>query len=157
MQRVVGLGIDGTTVSISIGKTAIPCLKADYGDTLDPQFLSYMGSQEQDEQTPGTYKTDDLNLVMSSVVFRTLFMPALAANGGGNTPVPIVVTRTHPDLGSDSDLLENVRFKGIKAAVENSGKAEETPIAGSVRQIRWTDQRKTINRIAGAEQGEATF
>lgn len=157
MQRVVGIGIDGTNVSITAGKTVIPCLKAGYGDSLDPQFLSYLGSQEQDEQTDGTYKTDDVAITMSSVVFRTLFMPALAATGAGNTRFPIVVLRSHPELGDDSDLLMDCRVKNLAAAIENSSKAEETEIKLSVRQIKWTDARITINRIAGVTQGTASL
>ncbi len=157
MQRVVGIGVDGTTVSVTMGKTVIPCTKAGYGDSIDPQFLSYMGSQEQDEQSDGVYKTDDAEITMSALNFRTVFMPALAANGAGNTRFPVVVLRTHPELGDDSDLLVDCRIKNLAAALENSGKIEETVIKLSVRQIKWTDARITINRIAGVTQGTASL
>ena len=157
MQRVIGIGIDGTTVSITMGKTVVPCLKGGYADSLDPQFLSYMGSQEQDEQTDGVYKTEDAAFTMSSVVFRTVFMPAVAANGAGNTRFPVVALRSHPELGDDSDLLVDCRLKNLAAAIENSSKAEETEIKLSVRQIKWTDARITINRIAGVTQGTASI
>lgn len=157
MQRVVGIGIDGTNLSVMFGKTTIPCLKASYGDNTDPQFLSYMGSQEQDEQTSGVYKTDEVSITMSAVVYRTLLMPALAANGFGNALFPIVVLRSHPELGDDSDMLVDCRIKGLASAPENSSKAEEQEIKITTRQIKWGDARKTINRIAGVEQGENTL
>lgn len=157
MERVIGIGIDGTTLSITLGKTVIPCIKASYGDSTDPQFLSYLGSQQQDEQTDGVYKTEEVEIVMSAVVFRTLFMPAMPANGFGNVRFPIVVLRSHPELGDDSDLLENCRCKNLAAAVENSSKAEEIPLKFTTQQIKWTDARKTVNRIAGVAQGTATI
>lgn len=157
MQRVVGIGIDGTNVTIVIGKTNIPCTKASYGDSLDPTYLPSMGSQEQGEKTRGTYKTDTTSITMSTVVFRTLFLPKFPVNGAGNVQFPITVLRVHPDLGSDSDLLERNSIMGLAAAVEQSSKAEEVEIKLSTGQIRWTDARITENVLDGTEQGEASI
>jgi hypothetical protein len=149
LRRVAGIGLDGSMVTATFGKIEVPLIKASYGDKLEPAFLSFMGSQQQDEQTPGTYKTDDVKLSMSAMVFRTLILPAMPATGGGNVRLPIVVGRTHPDLGSDSDLLENCRITNWSAAVENSNKAEEVELTATVQQIKWTDSRKTINQLRG--------
>ena len=69
----------------------------------------------------------------------------MPANGGGNVRMPIVIGRQHPDLGDDSDLLEGCSCKNLGAAVENSNKAEEVELVFSVQQVKWTDQRKTLN------------
>lgn len=149
LRRVAGIGFDGSTVSTTFGKVPVPLLKAAYGDKLEKVYLSYMGSQEQDEQTPGTYKTDDLQITMSSVIFRTVLMPAFPQTGGGNVRMPIVINREHPELGDDSDLLEDCTCSNWAAAVENSNKAEETTLTWTVRQIKWTDARKTLNQLRG--------
>jgi len=157
MQRVLGIGLDGTTISITLGRTVVPCTKGSYGDSLDPQFLTAMGSQAQDECTPGTYKTDDAKFTMSMVVYRTVFMPALAKNGAGNVRFNIVVGFEQPDLGDDSDLLENCTVKGAGGAIENSSKPLEVEVTFRVQQIRWTDARTTWNRLPGVVQGAATL
>ena len=157
MQRVVGSGIDGTNVSITIGKTVIPCVKAAYGDNLDPQYLPAMGSQERGEKTRGVYKVNDAEITMSTVIFRTVFMPALPANGAGNVQFPIVVLRSHPELGDDSDLLERCSVMDISASVENSSKAEEVPVKFSVGQVKHTDRRVCINALDGVTQGTASI
>jgi hypothetical protein len=136
-------------VTASFGKVELPLIKASYGDKIEPAFLSYMGGQEQDEQTQGTYKADELKITMSAVVFRTIFMPAMPSSGGGNARIPIVIGRTHPDLGDDSDLLESCRCMNLAAATENSNKAEEVEVSFSVRQVKWTNDRKTINALRG--------
>lgn len=97
MKRVTGFGIDGTTVSVTMGRTVIPCTKGSYGDSLDPAKLSYMGGQQQDEKTRGTYKTDDAKFTMSAVIFRTVFMPGMPATGAGN-----VQRRAQGDLHQSS-------------------------------------------------------
>lgn len=150
LRRVAGVGFDGSTVSITLGKVEIRVIKAAYGDKLTPETLSYMGSQSQDEMSPGVYSTDDTKITMSAVKFRTEFMPAMPATGGGNIRIPIVVSRSHPDLGDDSDLLEDCRCTNIPAAVENSAKLEEVELTFKTRQIKWTNERKTLNALAGA-------
>lgn len=157
LRQVKNIGLDGSTVTCTIGKKEIRIIKASYGDKIEPAFLSYMGSQQQDEQSPGTYKTDELKITMSAMKFRTEFMPAMPATGGGNVLLAIVVGREHPDLGSDSDLLENCRCTNWAAAVENSNKVEETELTFTVQQIKWTDARKTINQLFGVAATAAQF
>lgn len=147
MQRVLGLEHDGSTVAITIGRTQIDCLSMSYGDKLQPEELRNMGSQQIDALTPGTYTTDEAKVKMASSTFRAEFMPLVDKNGFGNRALPIVSTFTHPDTGTDSDLLDGCRFIGIAAAVENSAKANEIEFAIKPRQIYWTDQRKTINAL----------
>lgn len=149
MRKVQNVGLDGSTVSATIGKTAIRIIKASYGDKLEPGTLSYMGSQQIDEMTPGTYSVDDPKITMSAIRFRTEYMPLMPATGGGNVRMPIVIGRSHPDAGDDSDLLENCRCINWAAAVENSNKAEEVELVFKCQQIKWTDERKTINQLFG--------
>ncbi len=149
LRRVAGAGLDGSTVTATLGKLEVPLISASYADKLEPGKLSYMGSQQIDELTQGTYSTEDAKLKMSAVIFRTVVMPAMPSIGGGNVRMPIVIGRTHPDLGDDSDLLEGCRITNWPAAVENSNKAEEVELTCTIQQIKWTDQRKTINNLAG--------
>ncbi len=156
LTKVTGVGFDGTSYTITIGKLIIPILKKDYSDMLEPgEFLRYMGSQTQDEQGLGTYKTSEFTLVMSSRVFRVDFLPAMPQNGGGNLLLPIVVGRQHPTLGDDSDLLSGCRFTNWAAALENSNKLEETPLKGTVTQIFWGDSRRTINYLTAEQRTTA--
>ena len=156
LRRVANVGFDGSNVTISLGKLEIRILSASYGDSLKPEALSYMGSQQIDEMSPGVYETDEGKIKMSAVRFRTEFMPAMPTTGGGNIRIPIVVTRSHPDLGDDSDLLENCRITNLPAAVENSAKLEEVEITFKPTQIKWTNDRKTINALAGSQTTGAT-
>lgn len=149
IRRVAGVGFDGSTVTTTFGKVEIRCIKASYGDKLEKGTLSLMGSQEIDEITPGTYSIDDLKITMSAVRFRAEFMPAMPQTGGGNVAMPVVVGRVHPDLGEDSDLIENCYCTNWGAAVENSNKAEEVELTFKAKQIKWTNARKTINALAG--------
>ncbi len=143
--RVIGLGFDGSTVTITIGKKEIRCIKAAYGDNIDPAWLAYMGEQENSEQTPGGYKTDNAKITMSSVVARADFFPLFPQSGGNLIRFPIVVGRTHPDIGSDSDMLSTCRWIKGAASVENSNKAEEVEFEFTVRQVLWTAKRISIN------------
>lgn len=145
-----GAGFDGSTVTTTLGKTELKLIKASYGETLDKGVLSYMGSQTQDEITPGNYKTDDLKMTMSSVIFRGIFLPRLPTQGFGNVALPFVISRAHPSIGSDSDLLLGCYCKNLAAAIENSNKAEEVELAWQITQIKWTNARKTINALKGA-------
>ncbi len=147
LRRVAGAGFDGSTVTTTLGKIEIPILKADYGDSLETAFLSYMGGQEQDEQSPGAYKTNNLKITISAMIFRSVVMPAFPLNGFGLTKLPIVIGRSHPEAGADSDLLIDCRCTNLAAAVENSNKIEETPLEFTVRQVKWTRRRMTINQV----------
>lgn len=148
--RVAGIGFDGSTVTVTIGKKEIRVIKAAYGDKLESAFLSYMGAQTQDEQTPGTYKTDSLKITMSGTLFRAELLPLFYSTGAGLKSLAIVIGRTHPDIGSDSDLLQGCRLSSLAGSVENSNKAEETEFEFTVRQVYWGNARKTINSLKGA-------
>lgn len=156
IRRVTGLGFDGSNVTATFGRKEIRLISASYADRLEKGKLSQMGSQEIDEISNGTYATEDAKLKISAVTFRTVLMPAMPATGGGNVRMPIVIGREHPDLGDDSDLLEGCTINNWAAAVENSNKVEEVELTATVRQIRWTHQRKTINQLAGAVPAGAT-
>lgn len=147
MQRAIGIGLDGSNVTITIGRTQIPCLTAEYGDNLSVERLRNMGEQYIAETTDGQYEVEDGKLKMSSVVFRSLFAPLAQQDGMGLERVTVVISKYHPDLGGDSDLLQRVRFIGLKEAIENSNKAQETEIKMVYDQIFWTNRRITINKI----------
>lgn len=157
LSRVANIGLDGTTVTITIGKTTVPATSAKYGDALSPSKLAYMGAQDTAEITPGTYEADDAEIEFSAIVWRTVVMPALAANGYGNKPLSIVVSRSHPDAGDDSDLLEGCRLTKSAASTTNSSDAEKTTATFTVRQVRWTDARRTLNQLTGVAQGDNTI
>ena len=147
MQRMIGLEFDGSLVQVTIGRTTIPCMSAKYGDNLAPELLRFMGEQTIAAMTPGTYEVEDGELKLSASVIRGDLAPLLDQYGFGNRRLNVVVSRTHPDMGTDSDLLHDCRFIGLAAAVENTNKAEETPIKIKYRQIYWTDRRITINAL----------
>ncbi len=160
LRRVIGAGLDGSTVTTTFGKAEIQLIKAAYGDKLETAFLSYMGSQEQDEQSPGSYKTDELKITMTAMIFRSVLMPSFPNNGAGLVKMPIVISRSHPEsnVGGDSDLLLDCRCMNFAASVENSNKIEEVELTWTVRQIKWTRVRKTINQIKlGGAAGLAAF
>lgn len=149
LRRVAGVAFDGSVVTVTFGKAEIRCIKASYGDKLDKAKLTEMGSQQIDAVTQGSYGTDDLKVTMSSHRWRTEFMPLMPQTGGGNLPLAIVVGRSHPQLGDDSDLLEGCYCTANGGSVENSNKAEEVELTFTVTQIKWTNDRKTINQLAG--------
>lgn len=150
IRRVIGIEVDGSIVTTTFGRHEVPCLKTSYGDALETAFLVEMGSQRNAAQTPGTYKTEDATFTFRSTVWRARMMPLFPKYGGGDVIIPIVVGFTHPDMGSDSDLLQGARFTGWKAAYENSNKAAEIEVKATILQILWTSQRKTINALRGA-------
>lgn len=153
MQQVANLGLDGSTVTATFGRAQIRCVKASYGDKLAKEKLREMGGQTIDEITQGTYDTDETKITMSSLRFRTEFMPLMPKTGGGNKVMTIVMGRRHPDLGSDSDALEGCQCTNLGAAVENSAKSETVELAFITRQIKWTNARKTINLLGGPING----
>lgn len=146
------LGLDGSTVTMQFGTLAIPCVSASYGDSLTTEWQPTMGSQERGEQSRGTYSCEDAKIVMSSVVYRTLFAPALPVNGAGNLIVPLVLSYVHPDLGDDSDLLEGCRLIGNTSSPENSAKIINVELTWSVSQVRMTDRRVTLNALDEVEE-----
>lgn len=149
LRRVVGAGLDGSTVTLTIGKIEVPAISASYGDKLDKAKLAHMGAQQTDEITLGTYDAPEGEIKVSSVTFRSIIMPAMPPYAGGNVRLPIIVGFEHPDLGSDSDFLEDCYLNNWAQAVQNSNAAFEVPLKVTIRQIYWTDQRKTINQLRG--------
>ncbi len=145
MRRVNRIALDGTTVNITIGRHLIACISASYGDKLETETLTPMGFQTIEERTRGTYKTEDAKIKMSAVTFRAELAPLLPKEGYGVVPIPIVIGYSHPDLGSDSDLLARARFSGIAQAVENSAKVLEVEFGLIFDQLYLTDRRITLN------------
>jgi hypothetical protein len=152
MKRLVGTELDGTTVTMTIGKYQFDILRASYSDRLEVEQLSQMGSQEISAQTPGIYKVDKGKIVMSASVFRGELAPLLDQFGWGNREHSVVVSYTHQDLGSDSDMLTGCRLTMVNAAPENSAKPLEHEFELTYRQIFWTDARLTINRLGDVYQ-----
>lgn len=157
LTRTVGIGLDGSNLTITFGKVEIRCISASYGDKLEIGNLSFMGSQQIDEQTDGTYTVDEIEIVMSSVNFRTELMKAMPQHGGGLVRIPTVVSYTQNDLGEDSDFIERLRILNWPAAVANSNEAFQLALKCSATQIRWTDERKTINRLRDTQLGAFSF
>lgn len=151
LTKVGGAGFDGSNVTMSFGKLGIRCVKATYAETIETETLSEMGAQQIDARSRGTYKNENAKITMTAVRFRTEFLPAMTDSDMTGVGFPIVITRTHPDLGSDSDLLENARLTGIPASVENSASIEVMELEFVYSQVRWGDKRQTINRLANVE------
>lgn len=157
IRRVSGLGLDGSTVSVTLGKIELPCISISYADKLEVGKLSMMGGQEIDEMTQGTYDTDEVSLKVSGKIYRSLLMPAMPKNGGGNVRIPIVVNFSHPDLGDDSDLLDACRLINWPASMDNTSTPHELDLKAVVQQIFWTHERKTINQLRGVPIGAHKF
>ena len=146
IQRVRGVELDGTNITMVIGRTQIDVLKCSYGDKLSPEKLRQMGRQDIDSITRGTYDTDDGKFSVSASVFRSDLMPLLDTEGFGNRPIPVIFCFNHPEIGSDSDLME-ARIISISGSGENSSKPNENELGLIIRQIWWTNERKTINDL----------
>src|SRR5258708_2957681 len=147
VRRVDKIAFDGSSLTVTMRRHIIALRKASYGDKLETDFGSNMGSQQVDFRTPGSYSTVDPKFTMESVVFRAEFYPLMQKNGYGNEQLPIVVTESHPDLGDDSDLLDGVRFTGLDRAFESSNKANEVEFGAVFNQLYIGNERKTINTI----------
>ncbi len=147
IQRVDRIAADGTTVTTILGKHQIPALKASYGDKIEREVGSEMGSQQIDYETPGKYSTEVLALTFEYVRFHEDISPLLQTDGFGNERIPIVVAVSHPDLGSDSDLLDQCRFLSQKDSVDNTSGARVVETEWSTNQIYWGDERKTRNKL----------
>lgn len=147
---------DGSCNSVTILTTTIPALKASYDDKLDKGSVTPMGTQGPGSTTPGTYTASEAKITFRSEDFRTQVLPLLPAVGAGNYEVPIVVTKTHATLGSDSDLLLRCCLVGISASTENSNKADEIETTWKVcGGIQWTDERTKI--YDDGQAGETSF
>lgn len=157
--RVInGLEFDGTCYALTFRKSQIEVLKISYADGLETEAVKAMGSQRQIARTPGTYKIDDVKITFRSSVFRAEFLPRMPKHGGGNIGVALTVTMTHPDLGTDSDLLTQARCTNWSTAVENSSKAIEVETTWQPNQIFWGTARRTVNNLAaGTALGGGKF
>lgn len=147
MRRVNKIALDGTTVTMMFGRNQIACKKASYADKLETEAVSNMGSQAINARTAGTYSTEEAKISMDAVVFRAEFYPLLQVDGYGNEQIPIVIAESHPDLGDDSDLLDQCRFTGISNAYENSNKAREVEFGIVFNQLYLGNDRKTLNKL----------
>jgi hypothetical protein len=147
IRRVSRIALDGSTITMTMGRHQIPSTKASYGDKLETEVIRNMGAQEISARTPGIYSTEDAKVTMESVTFREVLYPLLQQSGYGNEQIPIVFAFTHPDLGDDSDLLEECRFVGIAQALEASAKALEVEFGIVFNQLYLGNDRKTINAI----------
>jgi hypothetical protein len=143
MRRVEKIALDGTSITMMFGRNQIACTKASYADKIETTAVSFMGSQAIDARTVGSYSTEES---MDSVVFRAEFMPLLQRSGFGNEQIPIVFGYSHPDLGDDSDMLDQCRFTGTSQAIEASNKALEVEFGIVFNQLYLGDDRKTINQ-----------
>lgn len=153
IRRVASSELDGTAVTMSFGSTQVACAEATYGDTIETGNYVPMGSQGGGRRTRGTYKTEEWTAKISSFDFRTILVPAFPTVGAGNVVFPLLCSVRHPDLGDDSDLLEDCRCTNWAAAVKNSSEVSMIELKGTTQQVRWTDKRITINVPDGAEQG----
>jgi hypothetical protein len=158
ITRVTDVELDGSTVTVTFGRHEIKALSASYGDTLETEVVRMMGSQLQHARTAGTYKTETVKIKFRASVFRAEVMPLFPVNGGGNVRVPITVNFSHPDIGSDSDLLDGARCTNWTSACEASSKALEVETSWEILQVYWTSERKTLNAINGiVPSGAASF
>ena len=149
ITRVSDVELDGSTVTVTFGRHEIRALSASYGDSLETEVIRQMGAQLQAARTAGTYKTETVKIKFRASVFRAEVMPLFPVNGGGNLTVPITVNFSHPDIGSDSDLIDGARCTNWTAACENSSKALEVETTWECLQVYWTSDRKTINATNG--------
>lgn len=147
--RNVGLNFDGSTVHVTVGKIEIPVISASYGDNMEAEWVYRLGTQTPEDDTPGQYKPEDGTIKMSDKNLRVHLLPALAKYGAGNTRVKAVITRSHPEMGSDSDALLGFRFMGIKSSIEAGAKGIEAEIKVRYRLVQWGDARKMFGNPKG--------
>ncbi|MEQ9324836.1 MAG: hypothetical protein RIF41_37060 [Polyangiaceae bacterium] len=158
IKRVEGLGLDGSTVNIMLGKIEVPMISASYGDKLDVGELGYMGGQQIDELTQGKYSTDEITFEVSDVIYRSLILPNMPSRGMGVIRIPsIIINKEHPDLGSDSDQLSGCRLIGWPMQINNTQEAFKLSLKAKCRQVLWGSERKTINLLRGEQLGVSSF
>lgn len=155
LRRVNRLAFDGTNVSIIVGVNIIRCTKMSYGDSLTIAKGSALGSQEQDYQTSGSYKTDDCSFTVEAIDYREL-ADKLPANGYGNQGYNAIILYEHPAMGSVSDLLTGFRFLSNAVSAEAGEKMIEQEIKASCMQIFWGARGATLNYIKGKPRANAT-
>lgn len=149
MLRRIGLNLDGSCSHITIGRSEIPFISLNYGDSIDAEWVYRSGSQVAEADTPGQYKTEDGSIKLSGVNARTLLLPALAKFGAGNTRFSSIVTFTHPEIGTDSDALIGLRIMGDKQTVEASAAGLVCEFKIRYRKILWTAARICFGNEGG--------
>ena len=156
LRRVNKLALDGTTVSIIVGTNVLRCTKQGYGDSLTIAKGSALGSQEQDYQTSGSYKTDDCSFTVEAIEYRE-FIGRLPVNGFGNVSLSAIILYEHPQMGNDHDLLAGFRLLTNAVSVEAGEKMIEQEIKASCMQIYWTERQATLNYVKGKPRAQGTF
>jgi len=146
IKRVNRIATDGTTVTVTLGRHQIPCLKATYGDKIETSFGAELGSQQIDYRTRGNYSTEELTITWEYVRYHSEVVPLLQLDGFGNEAISVVVSETHPDLGSDSDMLTGCRMTGQKDSIENTNAARVVETTWTTDQVYWGEVRKTRNQ-----------
>jgi hypothetical protein len=155
LRRVNRIALDGTTVSIVIATNKLRCSKQGYGDSLTIAKGSRLGSQEQDYQTSGSYKTDDISFTVEALDYRE-YLDTLPSNGFGNKITVATILYEHPDLGSTFDVLDGFRFLSGAMSAEAGEKMLEHEIKASCMQIYWGDKGKTLNYVKGRLRASGT-
>ena len=155
-KRVNRAALDGTTVSVIVGASQFRCTKIGYGDSLTIAKGTRLGSQQQDFQTLGSYKTDDISFTMEAVDYREM-IDAHAVNGFGNLIGMAIVQYSHPDIGSVSDMIEGFRLLTSAASAEGGEKMLEIEVKASCMQIYWGDRRATLNYVPSRARAKGTF
>lgn len=148
VQRV-GLNFDGSTVHMTVGKIEIPLISASYGDAVKSEWTYRTGIQVPEDDTPGQYEPEEGSMKISDVNARVILFPALAKFGAANTRRVAVVTRTHPEIGTDSDMLVGFRIMGTKASIEASAKGQEMEFKVRYRIVAWSERRMMFGNPSG--------
>jgi hypothetical protein len=147
--KQIGLGFDGSTVWVQIGRLLLPALTLEGGDSLEGSMLPYMGIQGNSEQTPGSYKSEDHKTKFTAPIWYAVVLPALG-NTFGNLFLPIVAGNSHPQIGTTSVLLWNARIMKTMIKLANDNKAQEIETSGHVQQYFHGTGRYTINNPTGS-------
>lgn len=154
-KNVADVALDGTTIEVRGGTTAIPLMKIAYGDGIDPQPLQRMGSQEVDATTEGAYKIDEITASMEKAIYNTVLLPFLIAknrgskNGIGRVRFPISVSYAHPELTTAHDTIQQAQVVSVKNSAESGGAATMVELKIKARQILWNGT--SINKRRGAK------
>lgn len=149
IRRVINVEFDGGSGHVTFGRQEVPFIKANYADMLETEVVRTCGSQRQNARTAGTYKTDTCSITFRCSEFRAILLPLFPKNGFGNIRRPIVSNFDHPEIGSDSDLLDGARCVNLAQAIENSNKGLEVETKWELDQIYWGSDRRTINTLDG--------
>jgi len=139
-----------------MGRVSVEAIEISYGDKLDPAHLTNMGSHQIDTVSRGAYATEPGRLKIEAVRFRADIAPHVQRYGFGTERFPMVVSFSHPDLGEDSDLLENVAIIGLQSALKQGNEITVVELGLDYTQVRWTNDRRTINLLDTARRLDPT-